>query len=292
MAVGISIFPSTCYRARRRCTVGVRVAVVVVCLVVLGLGDRCAAQELVESDDHRVWVDGFGPHVSSSSALNFNIQLLGEHLYQLEDWWDRSGVISYGGFAFAHVSAGVLGAIQILSGLAVASGSIALDVLTEETRFAPYGITLGSGYALQGIFTLALTPDLSEDYLAFRDDRASTSDGQMMRLLRGERALEHAASRAKTLRLVNASIDMALDASIPTIYFIQNDFEMDTVGWVLTVFSGISFAFNAVQLFSQTEPEYAWEHYKRLRKKVGGVRLTPMAHISGSRISLGVSGRY
>ncbi|MCB9602649.1 MAG: hypothetical protein H6721_12500 [Sandaracinus sp.] len=157
--------------------------------------------------------------------------------------------------------------------LAIAGGGtlVGLGAWVREDRreMGMYMMLMGSANVVRGVVGLAITPRPSRSHVAFTHMPMGTLEEVQSRLDFGERELETIARRSKTLRILDASLNMAAGIAIVPVYLAPNDFKVvDPFDYFILIGSGISVLSGLISLFTRSDAERRWEAYQDLRDRL------------------------
>jgi hypothetical protein len=184
------------------------------------------------------------------------------------------------------------GVLSILvGGLSITMGALTNDGGVDRRRFAHYLYLWGAGQITRGILSFALPLRADDLAIEYQHMPMRTNDEVRDRLLFGERALERLARRARTARLLDASISTTVGILAIPIYLAPADFEIRSgADYFVIIASGISLITGVVGLILRTEAERRWSAYQKLRERLDAPDDAPLQPPQASRIHLGPGG--
>ncbi|MCA9615372.1 MAG: hypothetical protein KC586_21600 [Myxococcales bacterium] len=157
--------------------------------------------------------------------------------------------------------------------LAIAGGGTLIGlgawVRDDRREMGLYMMMMGSANVVRGIVGLAINPRPARSNVAFTNMPMGNLEEVQARLDFGERELETIARRSKTLRILDASLNMAAGIAIVPVYLAPNDFKVvDPFDYFILIGSGISVLSGLISLFTRSDAERRWEAYQDLRDRL------------------------
>jgi hypothetical protein len=164
------------------------------------------------------------------------------------------------------------GILSLLGGgLSITMGAITNDGSPDRQRFARYLYLWGSGQIARGILKFALPLRADDVAIEYQHMPMANPAEVRDRLLFGERALERLARRARTARLLDASINTGVGALAIPMYLAPADFEIRSGNdYFVIIAAGISLITGVVGFILRTDAERRWSAYKKLRDRLDG----------------------
>lgn len=128
---------------------------------------------------------------------------------------------------------------------------------------------VGTAAIARGIVNLTLMPDAREPATEFAHMPMRNRREIEERLAFGESTLEHLADRHRTVRLIDAGLNMGVGVAMLPVWLANNDGGFDSAGdYFVVISAGISLLSGIVTLVSQSDAERRWDAYERLRERL------------------------
>lgn len=168
-------------------------------------------------------------------------------------------------------SSGVVeGVLSVLAGgLSITMGAVLNDGHADGRRFARYLYLWGSAQVTRGILSFVLPIRADDVAIHFQHMPMGTRQEIRDRLLFGEETLERLARRARTSRLLDASINTAVGLLAVPLYLAPADFEIRSGNdYFVIVASGVSLITGVIGFILKSEAERRWSAYTKLRQRL------------------------